>query len=214
MDTISYSKTTFTDTDISPDIDATYLNKNETGHTTEVSKINELVGHVNNDAVTEIRNTAAWFTANNPVLGVRQIGVETDTGKIKIGDGTMAWNSLAYNIKPPSTIPATDHTMEWPDCYYYAKSNLSSGNHVRSIDGRSTTLAPNQYNFGITNEFLTGAQIGGVPDASSYCFVMTIRLWTDDSAGVSQRLMFSGGGHLYVERGSGSSWSGTKTLIA
>jgi hypothetical protein len=42
------------------------------------------------------RGTAAAATADNPTLAAGEIGVETDTGKFKIGDGQTAWNSLAY----------------------------------------------------------------------------------------------------------------------
>lgn len=41
-------------------------------------------------------DTAANWTAANPVLAVRELGLETDTRKIKIGDGTTAWNALGY----------------------------------------------------------------------------------------------------------------------
>ena len=41
-------------------------------------------------------DTAAAWTAANPVLASREIGWETDSRKCKIGDGTTAWNSLAY----------------------------------------------------------------------------------------------------------------------
>lgn len=42
------------------------------------------------------RGTAAAATAANPVLASGEFGFETDTGKVKIGDGVTAWNSLAY----------------------------------------------------------------------------------------------------------------------
>ena len=42
------------------------------------------------------RDTAANWTSNNPTLAAGEIGYETDTTKFKIGDGTTAWNSLAY----------------------------------------------------------------------------------------------------------------------
>lgn len=42
------------------------------------------------------RDTAANWSAANPVLGQGEEGYETDTGKIKLGDGTTAWNSLGY----------------------------------------------------------------------------------------------------------------------
>lgn len=42
------------------------------------------------------RDTAANWTAENPTLSAGELGGETDTGKIKLGDGTTAWNSLDY----------------------------------------------------------------------------------------------------------------------
>jgi|694.fasta_scaffold34675_11 hypothetical protein len=43
-----------------------------------------------------VRNTAAGFTAANPVLGYGVTGLETDTGRIKVGDGVAAWAALPY----------------------------------------------------------------------------------------------------------------------
>lgn len=43
---------------------------------------------------------AADWTSGNEVLLAREIGVETDTNKFKFGDGTTAWNSLAYVGQP------------------------------------------------------------------------------------------------------------------
>lgn len=42
------------------------------------------------------RDTAANWTAENPVLAEGEEGYELDTGQRKIGDGTTAWASLAY----------------------------------------------------------------------------------------------------------------------
>ena len=44
------------------------------------------------------RDTAANWTSVNPVLGAGQPGVETDTRKVKVGNGVTAWNSLGYVI--------------------------------------------------------------------------------------------------------------------
>ena len=49
------------------------------------------------------RDTAANWTAAGPTLLAGEIGYETDTGKIKIGDGATAWASLAYLPIPDST---------------------------------------------------------------------------------------------------------------
>lgn len=42
------------------------------------------------------RDTAANWTAANPVLLNGEVGFETDTRKLKLGDGTTAWTSLLY----------------------------------------------------------------------------------------------------------------------
>ena len=44
------------------------------------------------------RDTASNWTGTNPVLAIGEPGVETDTLKVKVGDGATAWNSLAYSI--------------------------------------------------------------------------------------------------------------------
>lgn len=41
-------------------------------------------------------DTAANWTATNPVLADRQVGLETDTQQFKVGDGATAWSSLTY----------------------------------------------------------------------------------------------------------------------
>lgn len=42
------------------------------------------------------RDTAANWTANNPTLLAGELGLESDTGYWKVGDGSTAWTSLAY----------------------------------------------------------------------------------------------------------------------
>ena len=42
------------------------------------------------------KDTASNWTTANPTLAVGEFGFETDTGKLKIGDGSTAWTSLAY----------------------------------------------------------------------------------------------------------------------
>jgi len=42
------------------------------------------------------RDTAANWTSENPVLSAGEIGLETDTNKIKLGNGSTTWSSLPY----------------------------------------------------------------------------------------------------------------------
>jgi hypothetical protein len=45
------------------------------------------------------RDTAANWTANNPILALGEAGIETDNNNIKYGDGITPWNDLDY---PPA----------------------------------------------------------------------------------------------------------------
>lgn len=51
---------------------------------------------VNNIKIQIRRDVAQNWTTENPTLAAGEFGYETDTGKIKIGDGSTTWNSLAY----------------------------------------------------------------------------------------------------------------------
>jgi hypothetical protein len=54
------------------------------------------------------RDTAANWTSSNPTLAQGEFGFETNTGKFKIGNGSTAWNSLAYSLPALSaTSPIT-----------------------------------------------------------------------------------------------------------
>jgi hypothetical protein len=41
-------------------------------------------------------DSAANWTSANPVLAEREMGLETDTNKFKVGDGSLAWTALSY----------------------------------------------------------------------------------------------------------------------
>jgi hypothetical protein len=51
------------------------------------------------------RDTAANWTSTNPTLAIGEIGLETDTSKWKLGNGSTAWNSLAYAYAAGATGP-------------------------------------------------------------------------------------------------------------
>ncbi len=49
------------------------------------------------------RGTQLQWSTTNPVLADGEIGLETDTGQFKVGNGSSAYNSLSYGgIKGPS----------------------------------------------------------------------------------------------------------------
>lgn len=61
------------------------------------------------------RDTDANFTSANTLLLQGEFGLETDTGKFKIGDGSTAWNSLNYYCAVPLADPGADRLLFWDD---------------------------------------------------------------------------------------------------
>ena len=49
------------------------------------------------------RGPASQWTAANPVLADGELGLETNTGKMKVGDGIAAWGALTYIVDPTAT---------------------------------------------------------------------------------------------------------------
>lgn len=60
------------------------------------------------------RDTAANWTSANPTLAAGEPGYETDTFKMKIGDGSTAWTSLAYFIIFPNVQTVTSAATVTP----------------------------------------------------------------------------------------------------
>lgn len=56
------------------------------------------------------RDTSSNWTAANPTLAVGEMGLETNTGLFKVGNGTSAWNSLAYGGIQGTTGTGTQGT--------------------------------------------------------------------------------------------------------
>lgn len=104
------------------------------------------------------RDTSANFTSKNPILGVGEPAYETDTKKLKIGDGTTAYTQLEYfsaggggstNISATLPLKIVDgvislevdgQTIQIVDGKLHA--NLDElGNEVNSLTGEVTDLS-------------------------------------------------------------------------
>jgi len=53
------------------------------------------------------RDTAANWTSANPTLAQGELGLETDTLKLKAGDGSTSWNSASYLIDTGDYVTST-----------------------------------------------------------------------------------------------------------
>ena len=43
-------------------------------------------------------DTSANWVSHNTVLAAREVGIETDTWRLKVGNGSSGWNSLSYTM--------------------------------------------------------------------------------------------------------------------
>jgi len=50
------------------------------------------------------RDTAANWTSTNPTLAAGEMGLETDTYKFKVGNGSSAWTALPYAVDLPTQV--------------------------------------------------------------------------------------------------------------
>jgi hypothetical protein len=95
------------------------------------------------------RDTSTNWTTVNPILASGEFGVETDTNKFKIGDGTTPWQSLSY--QGAAGLPSGGTTGQ-------ILTKLSSSNYdVSWQDASGVTTAASQIKHIIKNS--TGATL-------------------------------------------------------
>lgn len=65
------------------------------------------------NAVLQVRNnTAVDWSTSNLILAAGEFGQEIDTGKLKVGNGVLAWNVLPYINSDGSTITVAPQPPE------------------------------------------------------------------------------------------------------
>lgn len=102
------------------------------------------------------RDTAANWTSSNPTLAAGEIGWESNTNKMKWGDGTTAWTSLGYFTT--GFVPQVLYKIGIP---FILVSSASMGNNgaLTSVAGLNTTYA-SAYIYLPVNAIFTGSTAG------------------------------------------------------
>ena len=70
------------------------------------------------------RDTATNWTSANTILAQGELGIETDTLKVKAGDGTTAWASLGYLIDTGGYAAYGDTTANFTGTLQNSGSNV------------------------------------------------------------------------------------------
>ena len=84
--------------------------------------------------------TSSQWTLANTTLLKNEIGLETDTGRIKIGDGATAWTSLGYyddiapNHNKSYTVSGVPTASDWTGATIYV-SDETGGGTIAFSDG-------------------------------------------------------------------------------
>ena len=92
------------------------------------------------------RGTAAQWSSANPILGIGELGIETDTLKIKIGNGTSTWTQLtSYANVTPSQL-----TSEINNLINAAPSTLDTLNELAAAINNDASFSTT------VNNLLTG----------------------------------------------------------
>jgi len=92
-------------------------------------------------------STAAW-AAENPVLAQGEFGVDTTLGQFKIGDGTTAWNDLAFHANGNSgeTTPLPSFLEYTSGRYHLPSLNTNFGWNSDGLwFGNAQTDGPGSY---------------------------------------------------------------------
>jgi hypothetical protein len=91
------------------------------------------------DIVQKVRvllrtRTAAEWTALNEVLRNKELGIESDTGRDKLGNGVTTWNALAYRVASGSLSSSYVHTQSTASTTWTINHNLGYRPSVELLD--------------------------------------------------------------------------------
>ena len=96
------------------------------------------------DMIQIRRDTAANWTAANPILAQGELGAETNTSKIKIGNGSSTWSALSYLIDAGGYLTETSSNTLTNKTIAFANNTLTgvqaalvSGTSIKTINSTS-----------------------------------------------------------------------------
>jgi len=80
------------------------------------------------------RDTAANWTSANPTLAQGELGLETDTLKVKAGDGSTAWTSASYLIDSGGYAAYSDATANFTGNLQKSGSPVVTAAYTGDVD--------------------------------------------------------------------------------
>lgn len=104
------------------------------------------------------RDTAANWTSTNPTLAAGEQGFETDSGLMKIGNGSAAWTSLAYaSTSTMKQLVKAGETLTRGQAVY---ASSSDGANLVVSKASNASEATSSKTLGLINQDLASGSIG------------------------------------------------------
>jgi hypothetical protein len=111
------------------------------------------------------RGTASEWTSANPTLAAGEMGVETDTRKIKVGTGSTAWTSLSYIASDAPGI--TEIAQDAIDTALSMGSGLT-----KSYNDATNTISLNIDSSVVALKSYVDSQVGGLENTVETDYVL------------------------------------------
>ena len=93
----------------------------------------------NNKTLKVKVNTSSTWQNSNPILEDGELGAESDTNYLKVGDGKTAWNSLKY-VSTPSADNKLDANGTAQKAISDSLGNNISKTYIKSLSANGTTI--------------------------------------------------------------------------
>jgi len=167
------------------------------------------------------RDSAANWTSANPTLAQGEPGFETDTNKLKIGDGTTVWSSLPYyaadisgsiddlsDVDTSSSAPLNGQALVWDNTAGQWEPGTVSGYTDADVDTHlnAATAASGEYLSWNGSDYEWAAVPPGYANSDVDAHLNT------GSASAGEVLTWDGADYSWVEAGSNIDGGGPSSI--
>lgn len=150
------------------------------------------------------RGTSGDWTSADTVLAEGELGLETDTKKFKLGNGTSTWTTLSYIIDP-TAVPGggvtalsslTDVVLTSPSVGQVLKYNGT--NWVNGTDNTGSSLPTDQDLYTTSTVAFAGVNFGGVEitNTGSYFYVKSDNVTMTNADWANTAFLLRGEGNI------------------
>ena len=118
------------------------------------------------------RDTSANWLSVNPILAQGELGYELDTGRLKVGNGTLTWSALSYFGNEATNVPTnlSDFNNDVGFITGFVESDPTVGSHIKSISALQVSNWDTSYSWGDHRQegYALSSNLSSVATSGSY----------------------------------------------